>query len=93
MTTRITNVGAGRMSSSPTRLAVNINSAKHRMCESQKYCFGTKDDALDGAERLMELDKVKPGCHITPYLCDDCGNWHVFNRVIVPMSRNGQVRQ
>jgi hypothetical protein len=42
---------------------------------------------LDAAEAMMLAGKVKRGCHITPYTCDACGEWHVGNKVIVPVSR------
>lgn len=69
------------MASSPTRLHVDPLTA--RLCESLKACHRTKAEALDVAEKMMERGQVKPGCHITPYLCRDCGHWHVRNRVIV----------
>lgn len=73
------------MASSPTRQRINIASSEFRRCESQKVGFATYDAALFAAERMMEANKVKPCCHITPYLCDRCGEFHVANRVIVPM--------
>ena len=74
------------MASYPTRLAVNLNTA--RRCTSQKLGFATKDEALDTAERMMERGAVNPGCHITPYECRDCRQWHVYNRRIVWSSDN-----
>ena len=71
------------MASRPTRLKVNLDMI--RACESQKVAFPTYASAFDAAERLMQLGHVKPGCHITPYVCQDCGHWHVRNRVIVPL--------
>jgi len=68
------------MASSPTRLHLDVD---HLRCESHKVTYRTKADALDAAEALMLADRVSPGCHITPYLCQDCGHWHVWNRVIV----------
>ena len=50
---------------------------------SQKACYPTKLIALDAAEVMMEKGWVHPGCHITPYRCPDCGQWHVGNRQIV----------
>ena len=72
------------MASSPTRLHVDVNSSGFRKCESQKIGYATKEKALDVAEQMMELGKVNPGCHITPYECETCGEWHVANRVIIP---------
>lgn len=71
------------MASRPTRLTLNTANGNYRKCVSQKVGYATKDEALDAAERMMELGKVRPGCHITPYLCSDCAEWHVSNRVIV----------
>jgi hypothetical protein len=56
-------------------------------CESQKYSFDTREAALDGAERQMDRGAVRPGCHITPYLCGDCGKFHLTNRIIVVIGK------
>jgi hypothetical protein len=72
------------MASSPTR------SRRHgtiRACETQKVCFASRELALDAAEMMMERGNVSPGCHITPYPCEDCGRWHVGNRQIVYVPR------
>ncbi len=50
-----------------------------------KIGYETYDDALTAAELQMDSGAVKPGCHITPYRCDDCGAFHLWNRVIVPL--------
>jgi hypothetical protein len=71
------------MASTATRLRVPWERARTHKCESRKFGYPTKAAALDGAELLMEKGRVDPGCHITPYLCDDCGDWHVYNRRIV----------
>jgi len=71
------------MASSPTRMRVYADRASSLKCLSRKVGYPTKPAALDAAERLMEQGRVDPGCHITPYLCDDCGDWHVYNRRIV----------
>lgn len=73
------------MASSPTRASVDPSRACR--CESRKVGYATYDRALDVAELMMEKGEVNPGCHITPYACDDCGEWHVANRVIVPIGR------
>lgn len=70
------------MASSPTRQRVRPDDAVR--CTTQKRGYRTKADALDAAERMMQAGRVKPGCHITPYACVACGEWHVANRVIVP---------
>jgi len=72
------------MASYPTRLRVSLRSMGFRRCESQKVGYATRAEALIAAERTMDAGQVKPGCHITPYECQDCGEWHVANRVIVP---------
>ncbi len=68
----------------PTRLKVNLK--RLIRCATRKIGFATKGQALDVAELMMEQGHVSPGCHITPYECDECGQWHVSNRVIVPVS-------
>ena len=71
------------MGSSPTRRHVRVTDPGFRRCESQKVGYRTRSEALDGAEQSMLRDKVRPGCHLTPYRCDRCGEWHIANRVIV----------
>lgn len=73
------------MASSPTRRRVPPTVATK--CESQKIGYATRADALDAAEHTMDAGRVKPGCHIMPYLCDRCGEWHVANQIIVPIPR------
>lgn len=73
------------MASRPSRARVNPNGRNFRRCVSQKIGFPTYGAALDAAERLMLQGRVNPGCHITPYACESCGEWHVANRIIVPM--------
>jgi len=43
---------------------------------------------LDACEEMMERGLVRPGCHLTPYPCDQCSEFHITNRVIVPLRRN-----
>jgi hypothetical protein len=50
---------------------------------SQKVGYATRDEALTAAERQMEKGMVRPGCHIVPYRCEQCREWHTANRVIV----------
>ena len=71
------------MASYATRFHVDPRSSWFRRCETQKVGYPTYEAALDIAERMMDVGKVRPGCHITPYLCDACGEYHVANRVIV----------
>jgi hypothetical protein len=72
------------MASSHTRLRLR---RVQRRCESQKVSYATYEEALDAAEHMMGKGLVDPGCHITPYQCDRCSQWHVANRVIVPVGR------
>jgi len=71
------------MASTPTRQRVRLIAGGFRKCESEKIGYATKEEALRAAERMMDAGKVKPGCHITPYPCDRCSEWHVSNRRIV----------
>lgn len=75
------------MASHPTRLHVSTRGSGFRKCISQKVGYLDYAGALDAAELMMELGKVNPGCHITPYPCEDCGEWHVANKVIVQVYR------
>lgn len=69
----------------PRHKRVNLRSKHLRRCVSFKIGYATKDDALTAAERMMDEGKVRPGCHITPYFCPLCHEWHVANRqIIVP---------
>jgi hypothetical protein len=73
------------MASRPTR-SHRLGQRDHfSRCETFKVGYADYGQALDGAERLMEKGYVRPGCHITPYACDRCGEWHVANRIIVPL--------
>jgi hypothetical protein len=74
------------MASRQTRRHLNPRRVTRR-CESQKVSYPTYEEALVGAEHMMDQGRVDPGCHITPYRCDRCGQWHVANRVIVPDGR------
>lgn len=70
------------MASRATRQHLNLNRVGRR-CLSQKVCYGTYTDAQTGAEQVMALGHVNVGCHLTPYLCDECDRWHIWNRPIV----------
>jgi hypothetical protein len=65
----------------PTRLHINPLYVPH--CDSHKMGYRSKEEALSNAEAVMAEGHVKPGCHITPYRCDRCGDWHLFNRRII----------
>lgn len=71
------------MASRPTRFRVPIAKARFSQCSSRKINYQTKREALDAAEVVMEAGRVSPGCHIMPYICDECGDWHLTQRVIV----------
>lgn len=71
------------MASRPTRQKVNLRDLGVRRCASQKVGFSTYEDALQAAEKMMLAGKVDPGCHLTPYACEECPEWHVANRIIV----------
>lgn len=62
-----------------------LDLARVTRCPSMKIGWATYALALDTAELMMLEGKVNPGCHITPYQCDECDEWHVANRVIVPI--------
>ena len=69
------------MASSPSRL--RVNQRRLRRCETQKVGYQTYTEALDVAERMMALGHVEVGCHIVPYRCDACQEWHVGNHRLV----------
>ena len=71
------------MASSPTRQRVRLIAGGFRRCESEKIGYATKEEALKAAELMMLAGKVQRGCHVTPYHCDRCPDWHVANRRIV----------
>lgn len=72
------------MASNPTRLRFALQHQDLPRCGSAKLGYTTKARALDVAEQMMFEGRVHPGCHITPYLCGDCHEWHVWNRQVVP---------
>lgn len=73
------------MASKPTRLHLDVTHQHLMRCVAMKRGYVTRAQALDVAEAQMDEGRVKPGCHITPYLCEHCGEWHLCNRVIVPV--------
>lgn len=54
-----------------------------RRCTSFKAEYVSLAQAEDAAEDQMDAGFVRPGCHLTPYLCEECGRWHLANRQIV----------
>jgi hypothetical protein len=72
------------MASSKTRR--HIDPARVRQCTSEKVAYPNYERALDAAELVMLKGMVRPGCHIIPYRCPLCGEWHVANKQIVPVS-------
>lgn len=69
------------MASSATRKRLRVDRDLSK-CESRKLGLKSKRDAIDHAESLMEKGFVNAGCHLTPYKCEICGDWHIFNRKI-----------
>lgn len=78
------------MASSPTRLQIDTEHQWLERCATHKRGYPSKAVALDVAEQMMERGAVYPGCHITSYACAVCGEWHVTNRVIVPIATDGR---
>ena len=68
----------------PVRVRFNPQRLR-RTCETQKVCFDTREEALDAAEDQMREGRVSPGCHLTPYLCNECNRHHIWNSPIVPV--------
>ena len=75
------------MASTPTRQRVRLDRQGFRRCSSEKVGYPSYDAAYNVAEPMMLQGKVHPGCHLTPYECDECEEWHVGNRVIVSIGR------
>jgi len=71
------------MASSPTRHHIPVEKARFSRCPTTKIGYATRNEAFDTAETMMQQGNVMRGCHITPYQCDECGQWHVYNRQIV----------
>jgi hypothetical protein len=71
------------MASSPTRGRFDVIKRHFSRCSSQKVGYSSKVEALDVAEIMMERGSVRQGCHITPYHCRECHEWHLYNRRIV----------
>jgi hypothetical protein len=70
------------VASHPTRQHLRVDRLAVK-CVTFKVGYATEHEAFEGAERTMLAGKVAPGCHIMPYLCADCGEWHVRNQRIV----------
>ena len=70
------------MASTPTRKHLSIP-RMHGKCVTFKMGYASREDALDGCERSMDQGLVSPGCHLMPYACDQCGEWHIRNVRIV----------
>lgn len=70
------------MASRPTRRHLDLRRFTLSRCESRKTSYPDKAAALDAAERLMDEGRVRPGCHLMPYPCEDCRSWHIGNRKI-----------
>ena len=70
------------MASRHTRM--RLNPARIVKCTTFKRGYATHEEAHAAAELTMQNEQVSPGCHIMPYLCDRCGEYHNANRRIVP---------
>ena len=81
------------MASDPTRGLVRPGDPAYRRCLSLKVGYATYDEALLVAERMMADGRVDPGCHITPYACSFCDEWHVWNKQNVATRRGKQRRR
>lgn len=66
------------------RTRLRLRPERATKCPSFKCGYATRDEALRAAEMAMLNGLVDPGCHITPYLCERCGEYHNANRRIVP---------
>ncbi len=73
---------AGDVASKPTRQKVRVDRLM-RKCATFKVGYRTRNDGLDAAERGMEAGRVEAGCHLMPYECERCGEWHIRNQRIV----------
>ncbi len=70
------------MASRATRLKVRPDRLDVK-CVTLKIGHATRALALDAAEAGMLAGAVQTGCHLMPYACDRCGQWHVRNERIV----------
>lgn len=70
------------MASRATRQHVRVDRLM-RKCESFKVGYATRALALDACEAGMLAGRVSPGCHLMPYACDLCGEWHMRNVQVV----------
>lgn len=68
----------------PTRGRINVERLS-RKCVSLKVGYATRAAALDASEVQMLEGRVEPGCHLMPYECDQCREWHLRNQQIVPV--------
>lgn len=71
------------MASRPSRQKVHLRFLGARRCVSEKVGYDSYEAALQAAELMMLQDKAAPGCHITPYRCQECPEWHVYTKRIV----------
>jgi hypothetical protein len=70
------------VASRATRLSIDPVKTLLSKCDSKKIGYRTFCEALDQAEAFMRLGRVHVGCHLTPYRCAACGDYHLFNRKI-----------
>ena len=77
------------MAAFKTRLHLNPRAV--RQCVTYKVSYDSRDEALYAAERAMERNMVKPGCHVMPNVCPQCGRWHIANKTIVSLETAAHV--
>jgi hypothetical protein len=70
------------MASSPSRMRVRVDRLMRR-CSTFKVGYATRAEALDACEAGMLAGRVSPGCHLMPYACDLCSQWHMRNVQVV----------
>jgi len=71
------------MATHATRLRMRGGHLPTRRCQTLKVGHATRLEALEAAERMMAAGHVSPGCHVMPYRCEACGQWHTRNQRIV----------
>jgi hypothetical protein len=71
------------MASYPTRHHMRGDQVARKCATTLKIGYADRAAALDACEATMRAGRVEPGCHVMPYRCDDCGEWHTRNQRIV----------
>jgi hypothetical protein len=60
---------------------IDLQRVSRQPCTRRGY--RSRDQALDAADAWMARGEVTPGCHLTPYRCRGCRQWHLYQRRIV----------